>query len=192
MERAEICAQIFRALMMMQRLLTLILLAALTPSAWAIDKLQVDSLSRVADLAKQRNVPILLIVSQHHCPYCDLLKEEIIAPMYSSGDYEQRVVMAEIMLDSDTEIPDFQGNLVSPAQIADSYRVWVTPTLLFVDHTGVEVHRRMLGVNTIDYYGYYLDESLAAALKAVRNNDRSYSPVDRDIHGDAPNRDQLL
>ena len=41
-------------------------------------------------------------------------------------------------------------------------------------------------------YGYFLDQSLANALTAVRNNDRSYVATTRDIKGDAPGIDQLF
>ena len=49
----------------------------------------------------------------------------------------------------------------------------------------------MLGVNTIEMYSYYLDKSLAAALKAVSKGDQSYIPTEKDIKGDTPGYDQL-
>ncbi|PVV06363.1 MAG: hypothetical protein B6D77_16005 [gamma proteobacterium symbiont of Ctena orbiculata] len=131
------------------------------------------------------------LISQHHCPFCVRLKQEIIHPMRISGDYEDKVVITEILLDSDENIRDFKGASVSPGAIADSYRVWVTPTLLFLDHTGREVHKRMLGVNTIEMYSYYLDASLAASLRAVHTGDRGYVLTKDDISGDAPGYDQL-
>ena len=159
--------------------------------AYASDKLQRSDLSQLVTLANQKNLPILLIVSQHHCPFCVRLKEEIIYPMQVSGDYDDKVVITEILLDSPDNIVDFKGKSVKPSVIADSYKVWVTPTLLFLDHTGREIHKRILGVNTIEMYGYYLDESLSTALRALRNGDRSYIPTDKDILGDAPGFDQL-
>ncbi|MCU7871747.1 MAG: thioredoxin fold domain-containing protein [Candidatus Thiodiazotropha sp. (ex Lucinoma borealis)] len=148
-------------------------------------------MSQLAASANQEKLPILLIVSQHHCPFCVRLKEEIIYPMQISGDYEDKVIIAEVLLDSSNNILDLKGNLVKPGVIGDSYKVWVTPTLLFLDHTGREIHKRMLGVNTIEMYSYYLDESLEAALRAVRKGDQSYIPMHEDILGDAPGFDQL-
>jgi len=175
----------------MRYLLFLLLVVACFPHTYASDKLQVSELSKIATLANQENLPILLIVSQHHCPFCERLKEDIIYPMQISGEYEDKVIIAEILLDSSIDILDFKGNPVKPGVIADSYEVWVTPTLLFLDHTGREVHKRMLGVNTIEMYSYYLDETLAAALKAVRKGDQSYVPTNKDILGDSPGFDQL-
>ena len=111
--------------------------------------------------------------------------------MQISKDYESKAIIAEIFLDSSENILDFQGSPVKPGVIADSYKVWVTPTLLFLDHTGREIQKRMLGVNTIEMYSHYLDESLTAALRAVRNGDKSYIPTNKDISGNAPGIDQL-
>lgn len=173
-----------------QYLLFLFLIAPFVFHAYAADDLQPSDLSRLGASAVQEKLPILLIVSQHHCPFCVLLMDEMIYPMQISGDYEDKVIIAEILLDSSDNIIDFQGNSVSPGAIAKSYKVWVTPTLLFLDHAGREVHKRMLGVNTIEMYSYYLDESLAAALTAVRRGDQSYAPTDEDILGNAPGFDQ--
>ncbi|MCM8922076.1 MAG: hypothetical protein LC540_18750 [Candidatus Thiodiazotropha sp.] len=175
----------------MRYLLFLFLVVPFFSHTYASDKLQRSDLSQLAASANQEKLPILLIVSQHHCPFCVRLKEEIIYPMQISGDYENKVIIAEILLDSSNNILDLKGNLVKPGVIGDSYMVWVTPTLLFLDHTGREIHKRMLGVNTIEMYSYYLDESLAAALRAVRKGDQSYIPMNKDILGDAPGFDQL-
>jgi thioredoxin-related protein len=155
------------------------------------DPLQSRDLSQIAATAHEKSVPILLIVSQHYCPFCELLKEEIIYPTQKSGGYDGKAVIAEILIDSPKEIRDFSGDPVKPAVLAETYQVWVTPTLLFLDHTGREIHKRMLGVNTIELYDYYLDESLTAALQAVRGGDRSYETTHEDVVGDAPGYDQL-
>ncbi|MCU7933213.1 MAG: thioredoxin fold domain-containing protein [Candidatus Thiodiazotropha sp. (ex Codakia rugifera)] len=175
----------------MRNLLFILFVVPLFSHAYASDTLQRSDLSQLAASANQEKLPILLIVSQHHCPFCVRLKEEIIYPMQLSGDYEDKVIIAEILLDSTNTILDLEGNSVMPGEIGNSYEVWVTPTLLFLDHTGREIHKRMLGVNTIEMYSYYLDESLAAALKAVRKGDQSYVPTNKDIQGDAPGFDQL-
>lgn len=182
----------FLTKMNMRHFLFLLLSIPFFSNGYASSKLQRSDLTQLAASANQKTLPILLIVSQHHCPFCIQLKDEIIYPMQISGDYEDKVLVTEILLDSSKNILDFKGNKVKPGVIADSYQVWVTPTLLFLDHTGREVHQRMLGVNTIEMYSYYLDESLDAALRAVREGDQSYVPTNRDIQGDAPGADQMF
>jgi thioredoxin-related protein len=175
----------------MRHFLALLLVVPMFTPAHGSDDLLRNDLSRLAEQAVQERLPILLIVSQHDCPFCVRLREEILRPMQRSGADEGRVHMAEIFMDSPDPIVGIEGTRVLPGEIADAYRVWVTPTLLFLDSTGREIHRRMLGVNTIELYGYYLDESLAAALTAVRKGGRSYVPTDDDILGDAPGADEV-
>lgn len=128
----------------------------------------VENLFKLGQLARERKLPILLIATQDYCSHCDLLKEEIIQPMLISGDYEDRVIIREILLDSEERIPDFSGTLRRQADIADEYNVWVTPTLLYIDGNGKQVAETMLGVNSLDYYGYYVDESIAKGLEVIR------------------------
>ena len=126
------------------------------------------NLQQLASDAQSKRLPILLVISQHHCPFCIKLREEILNPMVLSGDYNERIIMAELLMDADDNVTNLDGKSVYPGNIAAKYNVWVTPTLVFIDHQGVEVARRMLGVNTIEMYGYYLDESIDEAFKAVK------------------------
>ena len=50
-------------------------------------------LSVLAKQAKDRKLPILLMVSQDHCPFCSLLKSDVLNPMLLSGDYDDRVII---------------------------------------------------------------------------------------------------
>ncbi len=146
--------------------------------------------SELARQAKAKQIPIMLMVSQDHCPFCVLLKTDVLNPMMISGDYDDKVVMTELLIDVGDSVIDFDGKKVYPGKIASDYNTWVTPTLLFLDHQGKEVHKRMLGVNTIEMYGYYLDESLAAALSAVKKGEPySYKSNKQDQMGTDPHYD---
>ncbi|MGD2118599.1 MAG: thioredoxin fold domain-containing protein [Chromatiales bacterium] len=153
-----------------------------TLSAASIQVPPVSDLTELSQQARQQRLPILLVVTQDHCPFCMLLKSDVIKPMLISGDYDNRVIIAELAYDTMQSIINFRGEKVLPGAVAADYKVWVAPTLLFLDADGVEVHKRMLGVNTIEMYGYYLDEALAAALKAVRAGPPyDYQPSKKDI-----------
>jgi thioredoxin-related protein len=131
---------------------------------------EVKDLRVLGDLARKHQLPIMLMVSQDHCPYCVLLKNDILNPMMISGDYADRVVMAELIFDLGGSITDFDGKTVSPRNVAVRYNSTFSPTLLFLDANGRQVHKRMVGVNTIEMYGHYVDESIDEALKAVRSH----------------------
>ena len=108
--------------------------------------------------------PLLLEFSSSSCSYCHLLEAEVLNPTLLNRDYDHRVVMRKLMIDSAARLTDFDGaGQVSAEQLASRYKVYVTPTLLFVDAHGREIAERMVGVTTLEFYGGYLDVALDAS-----------------------------
>ncbi|MCP4041587.1 MAG: thioredoxin fold domain-containing protein [Gammaproteobacteria bacterium] len=121
-----------------------------------------------AELARRGKVPIMLMFSQDHCPFCKTLKREILRPMLLSGEYVDRVIIRELFIDAGEVVRDFNGVEIEGFRVGKRYAIWLTPTLLFLDSQGKELTQRMLGINTVEMYGYYVDESLDAALTNLR------------------------
>ena len=119
-------------------------------------------------LASQRNIPLMIMFSQEDCAFCLKLTEEIINPMLISGDYTGRVLIRELMIDSGMNIIDFTGKPVNPRELFGRYRLFVTPSVLILDSSGQELAERQIGINTVDYYGYYLDQAIDQALDEIR------------------------
>ena len=93
----------------------------------------------------------------------------MLNPTLLNRDYERRVLMRKLMIDSATRLTDFDGATeVSAQQLASRYKVYVTPTLLFVDSRGQEIAERMVGVTTLEFYGGYLDMALDASRETLR------------------------
>jgi len=130
----------------------------------------VKDLSSLAAQARQSEKIIMLEVSASYCSYCGLLEEEIIKPMIRSGDYKNTVLIRQLEMDSFTTIKDFVGNETTAASLAQSYKVKITPTLLFLDANGKEVTERIPGVYSLDFFGAYVDEALAKGLETIRKN----------------------
>jgi len=107
--------------------------------------------------------------SQEECPFCLKLTEEILEPMLISGDYTDRVLIRELMIDGNDELVDFSGESIDPRAVFSRYLLYVTPTILLLDSKGDEVAERQVGINTVEYYGYYLDEAIRQALEKIRH-----------------------
>ncbi|MGB0713437.1 MAG: thioredoxin family protein [Gammaproteobacteria bacterium] len=148
---------------------------AATPLGRALADSGEVTLPRVTDLAadarimRERGLPMLLMVSQTHCGYCEEVKREVIRPMIISGDYDDRVLIREILIDPFDKIPDFDGTPRDPNVIAARYKAWVTPTLLFLGPDGEVLSERILGVNTPEMYGWYVDSAIDEALGKLRD-----------------------
>ena len=109
----------------------------------------------------------LILVSQPNCNYCDLITEEILQPMLLNGSYEQTTLFIEVETNSGKQLVDFNGQNVSATKFAQRYNAWATPTLLFLDQQGNEIAKKMVGINTIELYGFYVDKALKTAFKAI-------------------------
>jgi thioredoxin-related protein len=124
--------------------------------------------SQLAEVARMENKIIMLEVSASYCEFCELLEEEFIKPMLRSGDYDD-VLIRKIDLDSYVMIKDFSGETTSPDEFTRGLKVRLTPTLLFLNGNGDEVAARILGVNSLDLYGGYLDDALQTGLKKIKS-----------------------
>lgn len=112
--------------------------------------------------------PLLLEFSALGCEYCRLLEVEILNPTLLNRDYDRRVLMRKLLIDRPERLIGFDGEPVSAEQQAEKYRIYVTPTLIFVDAQGRELTERMVGVTTLDFYGGYLDIALEDAQRKLR------------------------
>jgi thioredoxin-related protein len=149
---------------------------ATTARASEIDVPIARDLHADAALMRTARVPLLLIVSQSYCNYCQLLKKEIIKPMLVSGRYTDKVIIRELLIDSDESIRDFTGATVIAHDLAQRYREWLTPTVLLLDTKGNELVTRIRGINNVDYYGYYLDKAIDQA-RSVLSTDRAVTHI---------------
>lgn len=124
--------------------------------------LQVD-----ARISAQNRWPIIIFVSQNGCEFCHLLREQVLHPMIVSGELQRRAILREVSLDDGFQLNDFSGESVSGREFAERYAVSVTPTLLFLDGSGREVGDQIVGISNIEYYGFYLDQSIKIATTEI-------------------------
>lgn len=115
---------------------------------------------------------LVLVFASSDCSYCTVLEEEILKPMLRSGEYEHRIVLRKVMLDAGESVVDFSGEEVDTATVADRYGVFVTPTVLFVDGEGTELAGRLVGINTVELYGGYMDAAIDQAAARIRARTR--------------------
>jgi thioredoxin-related protein len=153
---------------------SLMLLAGMLYSAQSLQAADVSILSatdlqEVGQLSEQKKLPVMLVFVAEHCPYCVLLEEEFIKPMLISGDYGNRVIIRRLDISNLGNITDFQGNTITADEFANRHGIFVTPTILFLDQNGKELADRMIGINTVEFYGGYLDDAIASSLKLMRN-----------------------
>lgn len=118
--------------------------------------------------SEQRSLPIMLVFTAPGCSYCKLLKRDFLKPMLRSGDYANKVLIREVKIEAGQSVVDFAGKSVSTSALAQRYHVRVTPTVLFLDGQGRELAKPMVGINSVDFYGSYLDQSIDVARSKLQ------------------------
>lgn len=139
---------------------------------------QTTDLAADGRLAAERQLPILLVFSAHHCGYCELLEQEILRPMLLSGDYKDKILIRKIILDGVGTLRNFEGEAVDAGSFATLRDVYVTPTILFVDAQGRELAPRLVGINTVEMFAGLVDAAIEQARDKL-NARASVQPLAR-------------
>ena len=129
---------------------------------------EVGDFSQLAPLTEKNRLPIALMFSSEYCAYCVKLENDFLIPMQISGDYVDRAVIRKVKIDYGNVIRDFDGKMVDADEFADRYNITVTPTMVFLDSHGRQLAAKQVGLTTPEFYGGYLDESIATALDMLR------------------------
>ncbi len=124
--------------------------------------------SALREHALKHDKVIMIEVSAEYCDYCHLLEEEIIKPMLRNADYTRKLIIRQIDIDDYSTITGIDGKETSHAELARQYKATVTPTLLFIDGNGNELSPRIIGVNSLDLFGGYVDEAIDNGLRKIR------------------------
>jgi len=127
---------------------------------------QVVDFRHEAAASAERGLILLLAVTRESCGYCAQLRREFLAPMIRSGDYIDKVLIREMMMEPDTAVTDFAGKETSTAKIAARYGVTITPTVLLLDSAGNPLQPPIVGISNAEMYGFYLDQAITQAAAA--------------------------
>ncbi len=133
-----------------------------------VEIIEVEDFSQLAEQAGAEQKLIMLEISASYCSFCFKLEEEIIKPMLRSGDYDANVLIRKFDIDGFAKSRDFSGSPVSRANLAQRWGIKITPTLIFLNSQNQEVSERILGVNSLDYFGGYVDDAIDHGLATIR------------------------
>ncbi|GJL83821.1 MAG: hypothetical protein DHS20C01_34550 [marine bacterium B5-7] len=127
----------------------------------AVD-LQADGVGALA--ASQ---PVIVFYSATYCEYCDAVRAEFFQHLLSDPRYASRIILREVVIDSDYNLTDFSGKRASHRSFAGLNGVQLVPTVRFVDGHGNNLADPMIGVTTMDYYGWYLNKRINRSINQL-------------------------
>lgn len=117
---------------------------------------------------RDKKLPLLLAFRADYCGYCRQLETTYLEPMAQDDKYDKRIMIRRFSLGKSETITDFNGNKLNADAFAQKYEASLTPTLVFLNAEGEKVAEPLLGYNSPDFYGAYLEQAIATAQTAVQ------------------------
>lgn len=127
-----------------------------------------SDLRKEARLAREKQIPILILFSAPGCGYCTRVREEILIPTTRNAEYDDKVILLEVESGNAETLIDFDGRVTTQADFAAKNRVGFAPTVKFFDAKGREVAEPIIGLVTVDYYGGFMDQGIDKATARIR------------------------
>ncbi len=117
---------------------------------------------------------VVALFSLPGCPYCEVVRRnylrhlEATVPGVRVAEYVigDGVRVAEYVIGDERRFEPAASEDApkNPAALAKSLGIRVAPTVAFLDHDDRELAERLVGYNSADFYGGYLDREIARAL----------------------------
>lgn len=115
-----------------------------------------------------KRIPIMVFYMSDDCAYCDAVSDLYLEPMFRNGLDKGRFILRTINTGGYTTVRDFGGEPLGHEDFADRQGVNFTPVIRFYDHRGREIVPELLGFQTPELYGGYLDASIDQSIDALR------------------------
>jgi thioredoxin-related protein len=147
----------------LSKFLLTILVFAGPVAGGSTDMVQASDLRQEAQIAKANNLILVFEFSSEYCAFCRKLEDLFLLPMQRNANYNDKVLIRSISLDSYETLVDFQGQTLSTTEFAARYEVSLTPTLIFLNADGEELSDKLVGIWSEDFYGGYIDNRIDEA-----------------------------
>jgi thioredoxin-related protein len=121
-----------------------------------------------ARAAAKRQVPLLVVFTTPHCPYCERVKREYLIPMHKDPAYRNRVIIREVTLGASDPLTGFDGTPTTEGAFAAAHKVFMVPTVQVFDTKGNATGDAIVGLLIPDYYFGYLEAAIDAGVSKVR------------------------
>jgi thioredoxin-related protein len=121
------------------------------------ENLQTDAQQAVID-----KKPIVLFFTLPNCSYCRIVRYDYFLPLLKQRTGNDQPIIREISVTGQNRVTLFDGQHLTETELAERYKVQMTPTVLFVNHEGDVVGNSIIGGDHPNYITLF-DKSLAEA-----------------------------
>ena len=128
---------------------------------------QVTDLRKEAQIARQRNLLLMLEFSRDDCPYCWKLGALFLLPMQRNSGYDGKILVRMLPVDYFGDSHRLRWTYVNHQGGATRNGISMTPTLLFLNADGIKISERLVGIWPEDFYGFYIDSRIDVARERL-------------------------
>ena len=121
-----------------------------------------------AHVARAERLPIVLFFYSRSCPFCREVEELYLQPLLHENNRPRRFLLRRIEISETRPLVSFSGNTTDSRRFAQEQKVMLVPHLRFVGPEGERLAPDLVGLSSRDFYGGYLDDSIAAARVKLR------------------------
>lgn len=144
-----------------------LLLASFITPVFADGLPLVSNLQQDGRLSERTGKPIMIFYMSTSCPYCEEVRELYLEPMYRDRQYQDKLIIRMVDIDSGAYMNDFRGKLTDQISFASAEGASFTPVIKFYDASGKELVPEMLGY-VPDFYLGYLEASIRDSIIKLR------------------------
>ncbi|MFO7808350.1 thioredoxin family protein [Guyparkeria sp.] len=119
------------------------------------------------DYMQKQQIPMLMFFHATYCTYCRTVDDEFLQTMADDPDYEGRLLIRRVEIDSDLPEIKWQGTAYTPVEFARLQGVQLVPEVIYFAPDGKQVVDELKGVSVPDFYPQYLDQRLRAAERCI-------------------------
>ena len=136
-------------------------------TADSVGMIQATDLRDEARTVRENNLVLVLEFSSEYCAFCRKLEDLFLVPMQRNAEYDAKILIRSVSLDSYETVVDFDGRSLSTTEFASRYEVSLTPTLLFLNAVGKELSEKLVGIWSEDFYGGFIDSRIDEARERL-------------------------
>jgi len=117
--------------------------------------------------SEQRQIPVVLVIEQTFCTFCEQLKEEVLDPVLKRDQIHEKAIFRYILIDDGETFIDQSDNVVRSLDFAQRFNFKYTPTVFLLDDNARELASPLVGYSGGEYYLYFLEEAIASAQSLI-------------------------
>jgi len=121
-----------------------------------------------ARTARAQRLPIVLFFHTTNCPFCREVEDLYLAPLQKENEKTPRFLLRVVEVGGRQPLVAFDGTRMDQRAFAVSQGVTLVPHLRFLGPDGEALVPDLVGLTTRDFYGAYLENSIATAGEKLR------------------------